>query len=225
MAYKSRTTVRPEAFANSTLKMNVLLPIFLLTSAILAGDPCNNEKARKDYEGFIEKHLDDWNKGQVASLGSSSKACHDLTNNIVDSIDEKFDNKAAWEILHPKCITDMAEHNTDVFEHAIKAIREEDEDEEKKKKKKKLYKFLAREDGYFCKNISSFKNTSIYQDMKKECRHVETAAELAAVKKEVEELKKGQEAAKPAPKQNSAASVAASISLAAASAFLLYAMF
>jgi chemotaxis protein histidine kinase CheA len=206
--------------------MNVLLPIFLLTAAILAGDPCDNDKARKDFAEYIDKKLDSWSKGQVASLGSASKACRELTEDIVDNIDEKFDNKAVWEILHPKCITDMAQHNTDVFEHAIKSIKEEDEDEDKKKKKKKLLKFLSREDGYFCKNISSFKNTSIYPDMKKECRHVETAAELAAVKKEVEELKKSGEASKaPASKQNSAASIAASASLAAASAFLLYTMF
>lgn len=203
--------------------MNVLLPIILLTTAILAAeDPCDCKKARDDMDGFIKKKLDSWSEGQLKKLGSNSKACRELTTEQVEYIAGQLEksDKPVWEVLHYQCIADMAHHNSAVFDDMIKELKEYDD----KEKKKRLNNFLNRENGYYCKNMSSFKDTDIYDHLKKNCKHVETAAELASVKKENEALKKELETKKPDTKPNSASSLGASIALGLASAILYYAL-
>lgn len=146
-------------------------------------DPADCSKARKDMDDFldskVEKWCDDRAKSKLRALGSSSNACKHLSKAHAKHIEEVFD-KELFLVLDVKCIVDMAGKKKDVFDYIARDFHEE---------KVKIRAFLGREDGHFCKNMASFKDTKVYRSLRTNCPNIKLSKELEAAKKENEELK------------------------------------
>lgn len=118
----------------------------------------------------------------IKNIGDTTPACKHLKDRHITIIKQKLGDSAYLK-LNTRCIVFMVRENPTLFDTLMDGCTEEDQ---------KL--FFKRKDKYFCDKKEAFKDTNIFQDLKKFCKSHKQQKQISNLKSEIEAMKREKEA-------------------------------